>query len=286
MKNQKAIVTLAIGEKYHTPWKKYCEPNWRRYADRYGFDLICLESPLDTSERARMRSVAWQKCLILSQNFASGYDQMVWIDSDIMFNSGAPDITASVPLEKVGAAYEMTFSPVYLNRAFKLWPTAIINYTPREYYSAYGLQPDCDKVLNTGVMVLSPGFHRTILERVYYSYEEKGGREWHMEMRPLSYELVKAGVVHWIDPRFNLMWPSEEIIRYPFLVKPPAQQGLRARIERKIKSVVNSSSSRRLRAACLNATFQSNFFLHFGGNDTDQMEMVNQHATSWWDVLT
>jgi hypothetical protein len=56
MRNQKAIVTLAIGEKYYTSWKTFCEPNWKPYAERYGFDLVCLESPLDTSERARSRS--------------------------------------------------------------------------------------------------------------------------------------------------------------------------------------------------------------------------------------
>jgi hypothetical protein len=281
MKNQKAIATIAIGDRYYPAWKKFCEPNWKQYADRYGFDLVCLDRPLDTSERARTRSVAWQKCLILAQDFAGNYDQIVWIDSDIMFNACAPDVTAGVPLDKVGAAYETTFSPVYLKRAFKLWPTSIINYTPQECYSTYGLPADCDKVLNTGVMVLSPHFHRTILEHVYYAYEEKGGREWHMEMRPLSYELVKADAVHWIDPRFNLMWPSEEIMHYPFLLQPPARRGLRARIERKIRTV----ALRSVHAACLNASFQSSFFLHFGGNDTDLMQMVNQHATAWWDIL-
>jgi len=44
-----------------------------------------------------------------------------------------------------------------------------------------------------------------VLEHVYNSYEEKGGREWHMEQRPLSYELVKAAKEHWMDPRFNVL---------------------------------------------------------------------------------
>ena len=281
MKRQKAIVTIAIGEKYHRNWKTFCEPNWKQYADRYGFDLVSLERPLDVSERARARSAAWQKCLILGQDFAQNYDQIVWIDSDIMINACSPDITAGVPLDKVGATYETSFSPVYLKRAFKLWPTSIINYTPQEYYSRYGLPADCDNVINSGVMVLSPRFHRNILEHVYDCYEEKGGREWHMEMRPLSYELVKARAVHWIDPRFNLMWPSEEIMHYPFLLQPPARRGLRARIERRIRAV----AWRSVHAACLNASFQSSFFLHFGGNDTDLMQMVNQRATSWWDIL-
>jgi hypothetical protein len=32
----------------------------------------------------------------------------------------------------------------------------------------------------------SPQYHRELLEKTYTTYEEKGGREWHMEMRPLS----------------------------------------------------------------------------------------------------
>jgi hypothetical protein len=110
-------------------------------------------------------------------------------------------------------------------------------------------------------MVLSPRFHRSILEHVYSSYEEKGGREWHMEMRPLSYELVKADAAHWIDRRFNILWPIEEIVRYPFLLSPPeAPRALTSRIKRKVQKICTSSLSKNLQAACLNATFQNCFF--------------------------
>ena len=288
MKNSKAIATIAIGEKYYNNWKKFCQPNWKQYGDKYGFDLFCLERPLDTSERARARSVSWQKCLILSQDFAGSYDRIVWLDSDIMFNNAcAPDITVGVPLDKVGAVEDLTFSHLaFLKRAFKLWPGAVINYTPQEYYSNWGLPGDCDGFFNPGVMVFSPQFHRTILEHVYYDYEEKGGLEWHMEQRPLCYELLKAGLVHWIDPRFNIVLEFEEIAQYPFLRPPPAPKGLRARIERKIQTVVNRSSLQTLRAAALNTLFQSSFCLHFSGNRIEEMQMVRQRPTLWWDVLT
>src|SRR5260370_9191320 len=221
MKNQKAIVTFAIGEKYYTNWKNFCKPNWQAYGEKCGFDLICIDDRLDTSDRASKRSVSWQKCLILSQDVAGSYDKIVWIDSDIMLNACAPDITTGVSLDKVGAVEDQTFSQlVFLKRAFNLWPEAIINYTPQEYYSNYGLPGDCDRVFNAGVMVLSPQFHRSVLEHVYNYYEEKGGREWHMEQRPLSYEMVTAGKVHWIDPRFNVLWGFEEIANYPFLREP------------------------------------------------------------------
>ena len=65
------------------------------------------------------------KCLILGQDFAQNYDEIVWIDSDTMINALPPDPAAGVPLDKVDATYEARFSPVYLKRAFKLWPTSI-----------------------------------------------------------------------------------------------------------------------------------------------------------------
>lgn len=76
MKNQKVIVTIAIGEKYVVSWKKYCQPNWQAYAHKYGYDLICLERPLDLSSRANLRSPAWQKCLVLGQGFARSCGSM------------------------------------------------------------------------------------------------------------------------------------------------------------------------------------------------------------------
>ena len=120
MKNQKAIVTIAIGEKYVGSWKKYCQPNWQAYAHKYGYDLICLEHPLDVSSRAKLRSPAWQKCLILSQGFASDYKTVVWIDSDIVINDNAPDVAIGVPANKVGAVDAYEFSEVFPKRVYKI----------------------------------------------------------------------------------------------------------------------------------------------------------------------
>ena len=37
-------------------WRSICEPRWRSYCERWGYDLICIEEPLDSPERARRRS--------------------------------------------------------------------------------------------------------------------------------------------------------------------------------------------------------------------------------------
>jgi len=285
MKNQKAIVTIAIGEMYVECWKKYCQPNWQAYAHKYGHDLICLEHPLDLSSRAKLRSPTWQKCLILSRGFASDYQTVVWIDSDIVINDKAPDVAIGVPANKVGAVDAYEFSEVFPKRVYKMWPDFVQSPTPQVYYRNYGLPDDVDRAINTGVMVLSPSYHRALLELVYNNYEEKGGREWNMEQRPLSYELLKGGHVHFLDPRFNVMLSIEQVTYYPFLLPEPAtpkKKGLLERVERKMWKLLGDPLQK-LRIDAVNTVYQSSFFLHFG-ETMDQMPMVNPGAVSWWKI--
>jgi hypothetical protein len=294
MTNTRAIVTIVIGDSYLQQWQRLCEPNWRQYAEKYGFDVVCLQEPLDTSERALRRSPSWQKCLIFSQDHLRRYERIVWIDSDILINNNlAPDIVDGVPAAMVGGAEHLPFSHTrpeigreVLKRASEYWhDTAVTNETAEEYYTRYGLPSGCDQVLNAGVMVTSPMHHREMFEDVYNRYEERGGREWHMEMRPLSYELVKAGLVHWIDPRYNLMWPDLMFLHYPFLLKPALDSDLAGRVKRKFaRSMLNIDVARHIRSACVNAGFQSSFFFHFGGPNIGDMDLIDRHARSWMDV--
>jgi hypothetical protein len=290
MQPSKAIVTLAIGEQYHRAWKEWCEPNWQAYASKHGYDVICLDRPLDDSDRAKRRSPAWQKCLILSQDFAQRYERIVWLDTDILINSAtAPCVAAGVPIDKVGAV-EATSAPTRewlseaVARLYQLWGSnAIINPRAAEYYLQYGLPSGFDEIVQTGVLVLSPRHHRQLLEKTYNEYEEKGGREWHMEMRPLSYELLKAGAVHWIDHRFNLSWVEQQILYYPFLVTLDSRQALADRARRKCGAVLEKCSVLSIRKACLTAAFVSSFFFHLGGASLDNLERVDARAASWRD---
>src|SRR3972149_742593 len=244
MKRSKAIVTLAIGHRYRTSWRRFCEANWRQYTDKHGYDLICIEEPLDSSARASQRSPAWQKCLILSQSFAREYERVVWLDADILINSrAAPCVVDAVPVEKAGAVEVFSEPKPELNadalrRMYEYWgPVTIANYSPEDYYRNWGLPGGFDKVLSSGTLVLSPAHHREILEHVYYGYEEKGGPEWNLEMRPLGYELQKAGVVHWIDHRFVLNWYEYRFLYYPFLIDWRVSPSLPARLRREVGGV-------------------------------------------------
>ena len=227
--NTKAIVTLAVGPGFAPRWHSVCEPHWRRYCDRHGYDLICIEEPLDTSARARARSPAWQKCLILGQPFARGYEQIVWVDADILPNWEAPSVAEGVPRELVGAVDEYSTPTRELHRRtlaklYRRWEAEGIqfvnNLTTAEYYRQFGLTGTHDAVVQTGVMVLSPAHHRELLEDTYASYEDKGSG-WNYEMRPLSYELLRTGAVSWLDPRFNYIWAFYAALNFPFLMTHP-----------------------------------------------------------------
>ena len=194
MPNRAALVTIALGDKFRWLWRRYCRPSWLAYADRHGYDLIVLEAPLDPSPEAAARMATWQKCLVLSQPFAAQYEQMVWVDADILIHPQAPAITTGVPPERVGAVDEYAApSPEAFQLASRGCTPSIappgIPYvdsaSPAEFYGAYGLPPEFEQVVQAGVLVLSPRHHRTLLERVYADYAAHDNRRLG-EMRPLT----------------------------------------------------------------------------------------------------
>ena len=212
---KKAIVTLVVGKKYEEMFNVYCKDNWQKYCEIFDYDLIVIKKTLDKSQRALERSVAWQKLLILSQEWSDKYDQIVWIDSDILINyKKAQDITSHVSIEKVGAVESFSIPSkilhnIALKRKYDEWKknniAYIDNLTPGEYYTNRGIAGgNLKEVVQTGVFVCSPKYHRKIFERIYYNYEDiNKTAEWNYEMPAMSYELLKANLVEWIPNEYN-----------------------------------------------------------------------------------
>jgi hypothetical protein len=254
-----------VGHKFQKRWETLCESSWRSYASRHGYDLIPIATELDGSRRARGRSPAWQKCLVLSQGFSTRYDQIVWVDADIAIRPDAPSIADGVPVDAVGAVNECT-SPTpeqfhLANLAEQcLWRAAGVPFVPgetaREFYATYGLPTTFEEVVQTGVLVLSPRHHRDLLERVYIGYEDRGSAAWNYEMRPLSFEILKTGSVHWLDPRFNVPWGLVKLLDSPDL----------ARVGRASALLLHPRHPLRPRLAqCAHRALEAAFFLHFAG---------------------
>ena len=254
MTSRKAIVTLAIGSVYANRFERYCRAGWTVYAARHGYELVVVTTPLDASERARRRSPAWQKCLVLSIPELADCEQVVWIDSDICINPASPSIVEDVPPELIGAIDEHRFPTLGLRQSLL---DTIISCSPEdaelgarywrewrdpgEWHSAVGLPAGQTHIVQTGVLVLSPKHHRELLEHVYYAYDDGGPN---YEMRPLSHEIQARCLQHWIDRRFNaLLW-------WMFLERSIA--GSHMESEGKLAEFVRDS-------------FIRNYFLHFAG---------------------
>jgi len=267
MNNKKAIVALAVGKRFSRMVKNFCQQNWKLYAEKYGYDLIISEELWDNSDFGKSRCAAWQKCLVLSQKWSQDYDRIVWLDTDIIINPNSPDISEGIPVDKIGAVNEFA-SPtrdsykLALSRMYEHWTNLnykpVINYRAQEYYKSFGIECNFEDVVQTGVMVFNPKIHREILEHVYYNYEEKG---LNYEMRPLSYEILKSGMIHWIDYRFNTLLQFQKALFYPFLLELKTEK-LPLFGQNKVKEL------------CIDAVFSNSYFLHFTGK-TEEMKLLN-----------
>lgn len=278
--SRKALVTLALGDRYQRMFDSYCRATWQAYCDRHGYDLIVLDKSLDTSTRSLNRSPAWQKLLILSQDWADTYQQVVWADSDIMINShNAPCIASIVPADKCGVinsyaipssvAYDKALARLYAN--WKQLNVAFVdNSTPAAYYTMRGLSGDhLHHVVHTGVIVCSPKHHRAVFEDVYYSYEDiHKTAEWNYEMPAFSLELLNRQLAHWIPVEYN--WCVNEVISayYPFVfhASPPSLMiRLIARVQRQLGIPPNQPRLSPLQIKCLINIYELGYFVHFAG---------------------
>ena len=221
-----AIVILAIGDEYLAYWRKYCEASCRAYAAKHNYDLILICEPLDNSPRAQARSPAWQKCLVLSQDFSQKYERIVSLDGDIVINSQeAPRITDQSPVDRVGGV----ISGSHIHEDLRGVLADRLGYSRGEYarglrnwesmqklaYAYHGLKP-LPSVIQTGVLVASPVHHRSIFESIYVAPEYHVSRCY--EQVPLSHALLTRDLFCAIDTRFNSVFHETALVHYPYLL--------------------------------------------------------------------
>lgn len=282
---QKAIVTLIVSAIFRTRWHQLCGDNWRNYANKHGYDLVILDQPIEKTTRANNRSVAWQKCLIFDLPQVRKYQQIAWIDSDILFNpTGAPPIFEQVPENKVGAVDSFENPSFEENKEAlkRRWsflrskakaPLPVEYYSPEDLYRRYGppLEP-LSRMLNAGVMVASPKVHAPVFKHVYENYEERGNPSFY-ENVPLSFELVKNDMVHWMDPKFNHLWGWSKLLHYPFLVDSQPRS-FKDKIFRRIAKYAGNDYEHRVAVACATASLLNCYCLHFAGC-ANELELVD-----------
>lgn len=214
----KAIATVVIGDRYVNDWNACFRPSWEKYAAKYGYKIVAITDPIDSSRRAFKRSYNWQKLLVLEHPELRGFDDVVWLDSDIMINAyKAPCIVSEHASDKVGLVSNKQW--LYSNpELFERVMTRIGDgdFKVSDKYTNAGLPCDLDDYSNTGVMVMRP-HHKEIMRHVYDNYTEtpKSAKE----ETPLCHYLYSNGLVKAIDPRFNRPWIYELVSSYPSLLR-------------------------------------------------------------------
>ena len=268
---RKAIVTLVIGDSYRAWFDKAARANWKAYTQKHGLALVVFDKPLDMSARAIARSPSWQKCLILEQSHVQAFDQVVWIDSDIIINSRhAPNVFDGVPIDHIGTvdSYSIPDKATYARRlakAYAAWRRLgiefIDNLTPEQYFTKRGLPPH-DSVMQAGMFVCSPQHHRELMRKAY-AYEELGAANRNYEMGPLAHEVMEGSPVTWLDPRFNAIVGNEVADSLLFSLYGLADN-LPASIRRYPLAVLHRAEPLSTRFV-IRRMIRANFFVHFAG---------------------
>jgi hypothetical protein len=94
----------------------------------------------------------------------------------------------------------------------------------RSMHAPYGLPNPPDIVVQTGVLVLSPGHHREMLERIYRTTYPAETRQY--EQPPLSHEVLAQNLLHPLDARFNYTFFEQLYAHHPFLADSASFQRL------------------------------------------------------------
>jgi len=239
-----AIVTLCIGEPHERLWDQMCRSSWLAYAARHGYDVVLITAPLDHSAQAASRAPIWQKCLVLDQPWARQYERIVWLDADIIISSHARDIVGTVPDPALigvcasGAQLSRAELHVYLERCHdvsirpdqveQLWEMHVGNQ-----FSQAGIPPGEATMFNTGVLVLSPPHHATLLRGIY----ERGDPDNALFEQPaLSHAISLHGLHAPLSARFN--WSMHEALMLRF-TSPPAPPLSRQQVQELLSLVVD-----------------------------------------------
>ncbi|MFH0878791.1 MAG: hypothetical protein V2A34_03675, partial [Lentisphaerota bacterium] len=232
------------------------------------YDLVVVEQPIQRAEDLPVRPIHWQKLFIPRHPGAARYESIVFLDADIIINyHRAPCVVSSVPPDRIGMTRFDRYidDPVLYDLVF-IRRYKFARYAQRAREQANGAPPSCITgpdysktyaeftgrrdlpLINTGMMVINPRLHGPLLESIYDdSFRElkSGAQEKIFEQNYVSYKLLEAGVIHFVDPRFNTIAYLEQALHYPFL---------------------DLQADDALMRLCYSTMLANCFFLHFAAN--------------------
>ncbi len=87
MKPRTALCTIVVGTPYLAAFDRYSRRRFEDYAARHGYDPIILTEPV---RELPGRKLTWQKLCLPDLTWWSTYDQVIFVDADILIARDAP----------------------------------------------------------------------------------------------------------------------------------------------------------------------------------------------------
>jgi len=224
--HRNAIVFLALGAAYAETFARRSYPRAKAYCEAIGADLIVFTSPLDVTERAQARSAAWQKLLVFTQPDVIKYENVCFVDSDILINPCSPNIF-DLAADTVGVVRPPNPRTNPLNRLMaqtqdeniRDFHRGVGDQVYRTVFEPFGIAEDHPQNFNTGVLLAKPKRHGMFFMDVYYDYEDAGSWIYNYEQWPLVHELIAQNAFHELDPLFNVVLSDLLIYHHGYLMR-------------------------------------------------------------------
>lgn len=89
-----ALCTIVVGKTYQEAFDRYCRRRFERYASRHGYAAIILTEPVRDLPG---RKLTWQKLCLPDLPWWRDYDQVAFVDADILIARDAPALPVISP---------------------------------------------------------------------------------------------------------------------------------------------------------------------------------------------
>lgn len=233
-KSKNYLITIAIGKKYFSSWKKYSLKNWMYYCKKNSLGLIVITDHLIDKNNKFWKKPTWQKFLIANYFYKLRekiiINNICYIDTDFFISPIAPNIFNFMNKKKISVIsmrnrlpypyLEVRKKIAYYRKKFysKKYPLdSSLFISLKDLYKHHDLAVQKDEAC-AGLFIFNLKKFQKKFKEWFYLYEKdvysitNSGDQTHF-----NFHIQNERLDHWIDYKFQTSWLYEMAWNYPFL---------------------------------------------------------------------
>lgn len=207
------LVTVAIGKQFLSVYNYLFRRSQENYASEHKYDFLIVKDYLDPDHKDHHIATYFQKLLLCSQSWSSKYDYIIFVDSDILIRPNTPALSNAYQFEKrLGIVDE--YSQPSKERRIEIQKMMGWEESATDYYKLSGFELDTEMVLNSGLLVMQPKYHKDFLEHIYNKYVPQSlnhPRMAHYEQSSVGYELQLNDNYLVLSNKWNAIWSIQKL---------------------------------------------------------------------------